>query len=246
MFTIYKITNLINNKIYIGQTNNFNKRWRQHKSVAKKDNPPQIINIAMKKYGIHNFICEPIVCCLNLNDSNYLEELCIKQYDSLIKNNKGYNISLGGCVAPKSEEWKKALIKWRSSLTQERKDEMNKKRSNATIDQIKNQGHPSLGKKRTEEQRVKMSIIQQNSNTNYTPEIRKRMSDAHIGLKDSEETKIKKSLAIKKSWEKRHEDLIKSGELKCHAYGCDVEGKYIHYYKTNNIRYCSKHQNAKK
>ena len=48
---VYKITNLINQKCYIGITNNLNKRWESHKKC--KDNKP--LYLAFKKYGITNF-----------------------------------------------------------------------------------------------------------------------------------------------------------------------------------------------
>lgn len=42
---IYQITNLINNKIYIGQTNNIAKRWSNHKCCSS---PNMVIAKAIK------------------------------------------------------------------------------------------------------------------------------------------------------------------------------------------------------
>ena len=53
---IYKITNLINGKIYVGKSKNPKVRWRQHKSHSKKRNTK--LYYAMRKYGIENFIFE--------------------------------------------------------------------------------------------------------------------------------------------------------------------------------------------
>jgi group I intron endonuclease len=238
IWSLYKIINLINGKIYIGQTVQPEKRWYQHRRDAA--NPKYPIHFAINKYGAHNFEFEVIASCKSQDDANCMEEELIKQYDSLVKNGKGYNISLGGMVAQKSDEWKQALEKWRSSLTQEEKDAINKKRSDATIKQIETQGHPSLGKKRNEEQLKQMSLTRQDHPIEYTEEIRQHMSKAHIGLKDTEETKKRKSESIKKSWEKRHQNMIMSGELKCNAPGCNVSG-IVSYLIVNNIRYCYKH-----
>lgn len=103
MHFIYKITNLINNKIYIGQTNNPNLRWSQHKSSAKYNRGNQIITKSISKHGADNFIFEVIATCLTLSDANESEEIIIKQYDScniLI----GYNIDAGGNALPRKPD----------------------------------------------------------------------------------------------------------------------------------------------
>lgn len=109
MHYIYKITNLINSKIYIGQSKNPIKRWAAHKNEARRNNPSQVINQAMKKYGTENFTFEVIASCLDQDAANIAEEICIKQYDCLVSSGKGYNLSLGGETAPKSKEWKKKM-----------------------------------------------------------------------------------------------------------------------------------------
>ena len=109
IWSLYKIINLINGKIYIGQTVQPEKRWYQHRRDAA--NPKYPIHFAINKYGAHNFEFEVIASCKSQDDANCMEEELIKQYDSLVKNGKGYNISLGGMVAQKSDEWKQALEK---------------------------------------------------------------------------------------------------------------------------------------
>ena len=57
---IYKITNLINNKIYIGQTiNPISQRWSAHKSHAKNGSTHKL-GRAIRKYGEENFKIELI------------------------------------------------------------------------------------------------------------------------------------------------------------------------------------------
>lgn len=91
MHYLYKITNLINNKIYIGQTISPDKRWYAHRKAAA--NPRQPIAFAIKKYGAHNFEYEVIACALTQEDSNESEILLIKQYNSY---STGYNATEGG------------------------------------------------------------------------------------------------------------------------------------------------------
>lgn len=89
---IYKITNLINQKSYIGQTRqDFHKRWQQHISDTNT-NRGYLIHKAIAKYGLTNFTFSIIEECENtvLNDR---EKYWIKYYDSY---NNGYNLTLGG------------------------------------------------------------------------------------------------------------------------------------------------------
>lgn len=64
---IYKITNQINGKIYIGQSCNIEQRWNQHIATAKNDNHyghcRTLLYPAMRKYGIENFTMEIIEEC---------------------------------------------------------------------------------------------------------------------------------------------------------------------------------------
>ena len=57
MGRIYKITNDINNKVYIGQTiKTLTKRWQQHKCNSTKEYFKQIVLYkAFKKYGIEHY-----------------------------------------------------------------------------------------------------------------------------------------------------------------------------------------------
>ena len=91
---IYKITNTINSKSYIGQTiQNVKERFYQH--CATKCSQAilnMVIHKAINKYGKSNFTIEVIeeVESTNLNDR---ERYWIKYYDSY---NNGYNSTKGG------------------------------------------------------------------------------------------------------------------------------------------------------
>lgn len=90
---IYKITNLINNKVYIGQTiQTIEKRFIQHKSHARTGNNNHKLANALRKYGEDNFIVENIEDCeQELLDER--EKYWINFYNSI---KEGYNTIEGG------------------------------------------------------------------------------------------------------------------------------------------------------
>lgn len=96
---IYKITNSINNKVYIGLTNLSNPidRWTKHlvdyRTATKYSKRP--LYEAMNKYGVENFHFEIIE---ETDNPKEREQYWIKQYNSYIgfENSNGYNATLGG------------------------------------------------------------------------------------------------------------------------------------------------------
>lgn len=98
MAGIYKITNKINNKIYIGMTTkDIEVRWKQHLKVSKNKNNKnhRLIHKAILKYGIENFIFEKLyeTDVINLEHLKELEIKYIKEYNSF---ESGYNLTKGG------------------------------------------------------------------------------------------------------------------------------------------------------
>lgn len=89
MTGIYKITNKINGKVYIGQSINIERRWKEHISDKRKNS---LIHLAIEKYGEKNFNFEIIEEC-SQSDLNQKEQYWIKEYNSF-KN--GYNLTRGG------------------------------------------------------------------------------------------------------------------------------------------------------
>lgn len=90
----YKITNLINNKVYIGITKcALSKRWNEHKCKSK--NPNTHIGYAISKYGIENFKIEIIKTFENEHDMYNYEIEQISFYKSNMRK-YGYNNSIGG------------------------------------------------------------------------------------------------------------------------------------------------------
>ena len=85
---IYKITNLVNEKVYIGQAQDIEKRWREHKCSSKSNN--QILYRAIRKYGLENFSFEILEEC-KAEQLNEKENYWIKYFNS---QNEGYNETL--------------------------------------------------------------------------------------------------------------------------------------------------------
>lgn len=106
---VYKITNLINGKVYIGQSINIIKRWNNYK--RRTFNNTYLLN-AFNKYGFENFNFEILQkiedSCLTQFLLNYFECKYIIQYNSLNRKN-GYNLKEGGRSGKFSENIKKKM-----------------------------------------------------------------------------------------------------------------------------------------
>lgn len=99
---IYKVTNKINNKIYIGQSiNTLNRRRTNHYSSARNHNNNSIFHKALMKYSEDDFAWEIVEIISNNNiellqkELNEKECYFIKLYESN-NLNKGYNMTAGG------------------------------------------------------------------------------------------------------------------------------------------------------
>ena len=87
---IYKITNNINGKVYIGQTiRTLDERIREHKRFKKS-----LISKAFRKYGFKNFIFEIIDNADSIEELNDKECKWIKLYNCIVP--LGYNQCEGG------------------------------------------------------------------------------------------------------------------------------------------------------
>jgi group I intron endonuclease len=96
---IYKITNKINNKIYIGQTiGTLVNRFRFHVNSAN-NNARSAIHRAIIKYGKENFIIEELARASSRKELNELEIKFIQEFNSL--SPIGYNLKRGGHI----QEW---------------------------------------------------------------------------------------------------------------------------------------------
>jgi group I intron endonuclease len=170
---IYMVTNIINNKKYIG--------------ADAKNNPKYFgsgikIKLAIKKYGKNNFKKEILEEC-NLDELYVREEYWINYYNA-VKSSEFYNLSEGGKGGNKLKN-QESLNKWKENLFDI--TEINKKRKNKTYEEIygnkadeeKNKRKNSLiGKKHTLERRKNQSKSHKNLipwNKGLTKEVDKRV-----------------------------------------------------------------------
>lgn len=86
---IYKITNKINNKCYIGQTiNTLEGRWERHKNDALSNRLDTHFARAIRKYGSDNFVTEVIDTATTAEELTQKEKYWIQYYNSI---ENGYN-----------------------------------------------------------------------------------------------------------------------------------------------------------
>lgn len=95
---IYKITNDINDKIYVGKTKlSIQKRFSQHcNDSQKRTEEHRPLYSAMRKYGIEHFTISLIEECSD-EEASQKEIYWIKYYEGY---EKGYNATLGGDGTP--------------------------------------------------------------------------------------------------------------------------------------------------
>jgi group I intron endonuclease len=160
---VYKIVNLINNKVYVGQTTrSLERRWYDHSNRKSKSCPA--LKAAIEKYGKQNFTIEVLEVCESLDKLNEQECFWILKLNTLSPN--GYNLMTGGKNQKASEEKKKKQSdaykdpELRSIISNSSKNNWSKPEYRELI-----------SKKRKEmwknpEYREKMSIIRRNSHKN--------------------------------------------------------------------------------
>lgn len=136
---IYKITNKINNKIYIGQDSNNNPNYYGSGIYIKK---------AIKKYGKNNFIKEILQECKTVDELNKAEIYWIDKLNST-DDKIGYNLTGGGMGQGKMlEQTRKKIIKKRKNQIMLPHSEETKRKISLS----------NNGKRMSKESRKKMSI----------------------------------------------------------------------------------------
>jgi len=196
---VYKITNLINNKVYIGKTSGRTKNYLCGGSYIRRE---------IKDVGAENFKKEILVVG-DYNDAlmNELECHFIQLYAS---NKVGYNLTVGGVGAKgrilsveSREKISKSLMG--NKLSEETKKKLSIAHKGRVVSEetrLKNSLWQK-GRKLSEERKKQMSII----SLNMSDETKKKMSAAKMGKVVSEETKQKISAWFKGT--KRSSDVVK-------------------------------------
>jgi len=218
---IYKATNSISKKVYIGQTIiSLKERMGDHKRKSFIHNSKTYFHYAIKKYGFDCFLWEVIDSAKSLDELNKKEEYWIKYYDSTNKKN-GYNIMNGG----NNKEVSK-ITRSKISLSQKnikRSEEFKQKISLAT----KGSKNPFYGKKHSEETKKKISESRSGIKGIYSDESLKKT--IHVG-ENNGMTKIKtQDVIIIKNMKKngaRQKDVISSMP---HVTKCTIKSIWNNY-----------------
>jgi group I intron endonuclease len=101
---IYQIRNKTNGKLYIGQTDNVEERWKGHRKASSNC---RYLKHAFNKYGFENFEFKVLVICFD-DDMNTYEVEYMHKYNTLVPN--GYNLREGGNSGKHHEERKFPLL----------------------------------------------------------------------------------------------------------------------------------------
>lgn len=143
---IYKITNTINNKAYIGSSKSIKRRWQNHKvSLKNNKHHSQYLQRSYNKYKKENFIFKILLFCSE-KDLLFFETRALKFFNSL-DNVYGYN-----CKTP-----------MRCDLEGSNLDDWKEKLSQTHISRGCSVGenNPFFGKRHTEEAKHRMSKSKQ-------------------------------------------------------------------------------------
>jgi len=171
---IYKTTNLINNKIYIGQKKGqFNSNYL---------GSGKIIQRAVKREGFANFTVIPIIYAFNFNELNKLEIYYIDYYRRLLGKSMLYNISNGGVGSIGNSTHKKNCQCYPCRFSR---------------GEISGENHPMFGKFSSKETKEKQRLSKLGKK--LTEEHKKKISESNKGKKlgciVSNETRQKMSLS---------------------------------------------------
>lgn len=197
--TIYIITNKTNNKSYIGQTNDFKRRMREHKNQASKLN--DYLHQSIQKHGWENFdkmiLCKVEDCLADVTEKAY-----IKYFKTLSPN--GYNLTEGGQNnrGAITEEARAKMSKARKGIqySEATKAKMSESQKGKTLspEHRAKLSESQKGRTRSAETRTKISKANKGRPSNrkgipHTDETRTKISESHKGKTHSPETRAKLS-----------------------------------------------------
>ena len=187
-YLIYKHTNKINGKVYIGQTYQDPEKRQQNGISAYKHNEHFLS--AINKYGQDNFDHEVIVDNLSEEEMKYYEDYYIEYYDAR-NPEKGYNILKGGLKSPfqtlqEDSNFRQKMSEQQSRLMKERIENNPNEKLRLKEISIKNQeNHPERKKEYSERMTTQLNEQQQNE------EYRKKQSENMKKLQQDEKYKEK-------------------------------------------------------
>lgn len=172
---IYYIKNIINNKLYIGQSVDVYARLSRHKTDLRGGRDSRHLQKSYDKYGEDNFEFVLLMECAE-EDLDFWEKYYIKKWDTQ-NENYGYNLDGGGSKSRLMSEETKALM---SKAKKGRVvSEETRRKLSASHPDFSGKNNPNFGKVRSEQSRQKSR--ESNQKTWSNPELRARHSQIKIG-----------------------------------------------------------------
>lgn len=230
MIGIYKITNLKNGKVYIGQSVDIERRFMEYRNRLYRCN--SVVFNAFRKYGFDNFSFEILDLC-EKNDLDRLEKYYIEKYDSY---GNGYNMTKGGkgYSGKLSTKHKENISK---SKLGEKNPNFGKKPSYETLkkrsDSFK-KTYQEMDKEKRKEWRNKIGLKHKNKivSQEQKEKISKKLKDYFSQNIVSEETRKKISKAVKGiTRSEKTKDLIRERVSK-EVFCFNRDKKFISKYKS--------------
>lgn len=161
IYTVYRATNLVNNKVYIGFTKNWPQRINGHNYDSRYGNAEhKAFYKALKKYGWENFVWEAIYQSKDENHTlKVMEPYFIREYRSWVgfEDCNGYNITLGGEGASGYKRTIELIESHRQKMKGRKFTKEHISKRVASFKKTMNGRGTFAGKKHTEEARKKMS-----------------------------------------------------------------------------------------
>ena len=202
MGVIYKITNTLNGKFYVGKTKQkLSRRITQHKYDSKKGSLG--LGAAIRKYGWENFTVEVIETC-PIDKLNEREIFFIAELDC--KSPNGYNLTDGGDggrgLSPNKETRDKISAKLKGRPAHNKGQKMSAEtcaRMSATKKAMGFMPPSTKGRHHSEESKAKMSKAQSGQN------------NPQFGKHPSEETLARMSIGQKAAWARRKKAIENGG-----------------------------------
>lgn len=187
---VYRITNLVNGKYYIGQTTKeLEVRWYQHSICYRKKTGrgSTRLNASIKHHGSENFKAEILCECPNQESLDAAEVFFI-WFSGSMKEYFGYNLHPGGHGGSPTPETREKI---RKKLLGNIPHNLGKP---ASEEQKRKQSEMMTGRKASDETRKKMSdSSKERIRPPCSEETKRKISEKNKGRRDTDEQRKKKS-----------------------------------------------------
>lgn len=195
---VYKATNQVNQKVYVGKTTETLTHRRARHLWDANSGSERIFQRAIRKYGIDGFVFEILCRCISGTDMDQKEVEMIRRLNS--RNPHGYNMTDGGEGTTGREVSEEVREKMRVRMTGRKHTEEARARISAGHIGIKHTDETkakhraamignkiNLGRKASDETKAKLSAAKMghkfNTGRKQTPEWIKKRRKANIGNK---------------------------------------------------------------